>query len=280
MTGLNITALRYTLTFVVGLGVGYYAALEKPQVNDQQQARSTTLKQGGKKDVSKSYLDTDAELMAASSGPGDKAQTEKASVDEGLKAAGKERKPDVGFTGQPRDSQANSFVADFINFTASQLPQETLLSLFENSTPFGQDELQQMSNPVEFIARVTQLATGTDLGYRQSEVSYQKTTPSFLVDKEFKEGENLTVVSPMTTRIFMHFQLPGYVGNDVLVKWYYSDTNKVLSFKRYPINPADQTHYVWLDNQEGWMPGNYFVEVYSTDEALTILSSGNYYVSN
>ena len=126
---------------------------------------------------------------------------------------------------------------------------------------------------------MAQLATGQEFGFDAPLISNDKTITNFLVGEEFQEGDNLSVITPETTRIFSFFELPNYTRTDVLVKWYYSDTNEILSFKRFPINTESTKHYVWLDNQLGWVTGNYKVEVYSTDESLNLLSSGNYYVS-
>ncbi|MCP4430531.1 MAG: hypothetical protein GY806_06095 [Gammaproteobacteria bacterium] len=176
-------------------------------------------------------------------------------------------------------SFGQSLTAEFIQLAASQLPQDVLLTYLDTATPFSKREFQTMNDPVSFAGKVAQLATGQELGFGSPAISNDSTITNFLVGEEFKEGENLSVIEPKTTRIFSYFELPNYTRNDVLVKWYYSDTNEILSFKRFSVNPESSKNYVWLDNQLGWVRGNYKVEIYSTDESLNLLSYGNYYVS-
>ncbi len=177
-------------------------------------------------------------------------------------------------------SLGQSLTAEFIQLAASQLPQDVLLTYLDTATPFSKREFQTMNDPVSFAGKVAQLATGQELGFGSPAISNDRTITNFLVGEEFKEGENLSVIEPKTTRIFSYFELPNYTRNDVLVKWYYSDTNEILSFKRFSVNPESSKNYVWLDNQLGWVRGNYKVEIYSTDESLNLLSYGNYYVSD
>ena len=122
---------------------------------------------------------------------------------------------------------------DTIKFAVSQLPQDSLMRLLEASIPYKKTELGTMNDPLSFAGRVAQLATGEDLGFGSSEVAADSTVTTFLLDDNFEEGVDLNVVKPKTTRIFSHFELPpGYERSDVLVKWYYADSNEVLSFRR------------------------------------------------
>ena len=77
-------------------------------------------------------------------------------------------------------------------------------------------------------------------------------------------------------RIFANFPTPDPERGQVLVKWFRTDRPRILLMQRYPLRPGDRSAYVWLDSEGGWTPGNYQVDVYAADEAVTPLASGRY----
>ena len=77
-------------------------------------------------------------------------------------------------------------------------------------------------------------------------------------------------------RIFATFPTPDPERGRVLVKWFRTDRPSILLMQRYPIRAGDTSGYVWLDPEGGWEIGNYQVDVYAADEAVTLLASGRY----
>ncbi len=66
--------------------------------------------------------------------------------------------------------------------------------------------------------------------------------------------------------------------NTVMVKWYRRDRPEILLFQRYPVVPGDANGYVWSDGNGGWDTGQYEVNIYTGDEAMTLLASGYYWI--
>ncbi len=64
----------------------------------------------------------------------------------------------------------------------------------------------------------------------------------------------------------------------VMVKWYRRDHPEILLLQRYPIVAGDDYGHVWLEPDRGWEQGSYKVDVFSGDESMTLLASGNYRV--
>ena len=77
-------------------------------------------------------------------------------------------------------------------------------------------------------------------------------------------------------RIFATFPTPDPERGRVLVKWFRTDRPRILLMQRYPLRAGDTSGYVWLDPEGGWEIGNYQVDVYAADEAVTLLASGRY----
>ena len=77
-------------------------------------------------------------------------------------------------------------------------------------------------------------------------------------------------------RIFATFPTPESERRRVLVKWFRTDRPRILLMQRYPLRAGDTSGYVWLDPENGWEIGNYQVNVYAADEAVTLLASGRY----
>ncbi|MFP8875975.1 MAG: hypothetical protein VCB99_03480 [Myxococcota bacterium] len=77
-------------------------------------------------------------------------------------------------------------------------------------------------------------------------------------------------------RVFASFPTPDPQQHRVLVKWFRTDRPTILLMQRYPLRVGDTSGYVWLDPEDGWEIGNYQVDVYADDEAVTLLASGRY----
>lgn len=81
-----------------------------------------------------------------------------------------------------------------------------------------------------------------------------------------------------TGRIYAVFPTEGFRDDTVLVKWYRRDDPRILLLRRYPVVRGDAKGYVWFRPDGSWDPGQYQVDVYTGDEAMTLLASGHYSV--
>lgn len=77
-------------------------------------------------------------------------------------------------------------------------------------------------------------------------------------------------------RIFATFPVPDPARQRVLVKWFRTDRPHILLLRRYSLKAGESSGYVWLEPEGGWESGNYQVDVYAADEAVTPLATGRY----
>ena len=77
-------------------------------------------------------------------------------------------------------------------------------------------------------------------------------------------------------RLYANFPTPDPGREQVLVKWFRTDRPRILLMQRYPLRAGDTSAYVWLEPEGGWEVGNYQVDVYAADEAVSPLASGRY----
>jgi hypothetical protein len=62
------------------------------------------------------------------------------------------------------------------------------------------------------------------------------------------------------------------------VSWSRIEDGESLLINTMAMDPTLPRNNVWLENPAGWQPGNYRVAIYSGDEQLTLLSSGQFQV--
>ena len=86
-----------------------------------------------------------------------------------------------------------------------------------------------------------------------------------------------TVFTGSDKTIFAVFDTSGYRDTRVLVKWYNQQTGGIVLFRQFEIGAGD-SNYIWIDNENGFEDGLYRVEIYRVNEALALLSSGEYRV--
>jgi hypothetical protein len=82
------------------------------------------------------------------------------------------------------------------------------------------------------------------------------------------------------TRIVAHLpQIDMEVlGNKALVSWSRIEDGELLLLNTMAMDPTAPRNNVWLEYPWGWQPGNYRVAIYSGDEQLSLLSSGEFRV--
>ncbi len=84
--------------------------------------------------------------------------------------------------------------------------------------------------------------------------------------------------NPDEPQIYAVFATEDFEGDTVMIKWYRRDQPQILLFQRYSIVPRERHGYVWFRPDGDWERGQYAVDIYSGDEAMTTLASGHYTV--
>lgn len=159
--------------------------------------------------------------------------------------------------------------------TGSNPSNDLLRLLIAQTTPFSQEEVEQIRDPVAFMDKVNGILTGNvyETEYLQNPGAYEP--------MDFVGGDLSTMAfRPDHGRVFARLDMQGYTGDEVLVKWYNPQTGQVLAFDKYPVVPENSMHPLWLEHKQPWQSGQYNVEVYSADESLRLLSAAVYQVSD
>jgi hypothetical protein len=71
---------------------------------------------------------------------------------------------------------------------------------------------------------------------------------------------------------------PDVLGRKALVSWSRIEDGEILLLNTMAMDPELSRNNVWLESPTGWEPGNYRVAIYSGDEQLNLLSSGQFQV--
>jgi len=160
----------------------------------------------------------------------------------------------------------------------SSLSQDELRATISMATRLGDEELDQIQDLDAFALRLTDIALeGTlvdeadplDAGEVRFGTMQSGATDPAMLSNRFDPDER---------RIYAFFSAEDYAGREVMVKWYRTDQPKIMVFKRHAIRQSGEAEYVWLQPRAGWESGDYRVDVYSGDEAMTQLAMGRYSV--
>ena len=153
---------------------------------------------------------------------------------------------------------------------------DDLRAAISMATRLGDEELDEIEDMDAFAMRLTEIAMeGTlvdgaeplDAGEVQFGAgSADIEDPSMLTSR----------FDPDQQRIYAFFMPGDYAGREVMVKWYRTDEPKIMVFKRHSIGQRGEPEYVWLQPRAGWESGDYRVDVYTGDEAMTQLAMGRY----
>jgi len=100
----------------------------------------------------------------------------------------------------------------------------------------------------------------------------------FATELDRRDPESLaqTTFATDTGRIYAVFDVDGYAGDKVMVKWYRSDGPELLLFRHFRLTPDEPFSWVWRGRANGWEPGHYRVEVFGGDESLDPLATGEF----
>lgn len=160
----------------------------------------------------------------------------------------------------------------------STLSDQDLQSIIASAVHLSPDEIDEVRDLRGFSERLAEIAMEDTLqptndGAGTAYVVFTSSRPMGDVDsiarQQFNSDEH---------RIYAVFQTESFERNTVMIKWYRRDQPKILLFQRYSIVPGEPHGFVWHRPSGGWEQGQYEVSIYSGDEAMTPLASGNYTV--
>jgi hypothetical protein len=160
----------------------------------------------------------------------------------------------------------------------ANLGERELRSIVASAASLSAEELEAVEDLPAFAARLAEVAMEDIV-----EPGAEATGASRVLFTTAPETQDPLALArsrfaPEEPRIYAVFPSASYERDAVMIKWYRSDPPQILLFKRYPIRPGDTHGYVWLQPKGGWEPGQYHVDVYAADEAVTRLARGRYSV--
>ena len=161
----------------------------------------------------------------------------------------------------------------------ANLGERELRSIVASAASLSAEELDAVEDLPAFAERLAEVAM-EDIVEPAGEVAGEPRV-FFTTSPETRNPEAVaqTRFTPQDPRIYAVFSTAAYEQGAVMIKWYRSDPPRILLFKRYPIRPGAAHGYVWLQPKEGWEPGEYRVDVYAADEAVTRLARGRYSIA-
>jgi hypothetical protein len=161
----------------------------------------------------------------------------------------------------------------------ANLGERELQSIVASAASLNAEDLEAIEDMPAFAARLAEVAMEdivepgaepTGGGRVLFTTSPETDDPASLARSRFTSQD---------ARIYAVFPTADYAQGAVMIKWYRSDPPQILLFRRYAIRPGDRYGYVWLRPKDGWEPGQYRVDVYAADEAVTRLARGHYSVA-
>jgi hypothetical protein len=161
----------------------------------------------------------------------------------------------------------------------ANLGERELQSIVASAASLSAEDLEQIEDMPAFAARLAEVA--------MEDIVEPGAAPScaervlFTTTPETRDPAAVarSHFTPLDARIYAVFPTANYAQGTVMIKWYRSDPAQILLFRRYAIRPGDAYGYVWLNPKDGWNPGEYRVDVFAADEAVTRLAQGRYSVA-
>jgi hypothetical protein len=165
-----------------------------------------------------------------------------------------------------------------VRVAVDDLGEQEIRSMLASTAQLGPEELDQVTDLRAFARRMAEVAMDgvVEPGEDADEDSRVVFTtgpvlrdPQAVARSRFGQDQG---------RIYAIFPTGSYQRDAVMTKWYRSDPPQILLFQRHAVHPGAAYSYVWLEPDPAWEPGQYRVDIYAADEAVTRLASGGYTV--
>ena len=166
-----------------------------------------------------------------------------------------------------------------VDFVINRMSDDELISVIAGVTNFTEDDLSSLRAPRDFARRLSSITMDGLL--RQQPIV--ETAAELVSFSTAVNGDNSIVAASLdieagSRRVYAVFPSGDYPLDEVVVKWFRTDNPELLLLGRYSISREDDQSYVWLERRNGWQPGAYGVEFYTSDDRLEKFASGQYVV--
>ena len=186
------------------------------------------------------------------------------------------------WAGYDRDNIVDSLTAwsgdpsEVVDVIIESMSERELRSAITSLTGLTEDDLVEMRDLRAFTRRAAEVAMDNVIRFDDAP---QEPLPAVEFSHNPNDMEEFTTDRFVgDERIFAVFPSTPSTQDEVFVKWYRSGEPEILMFDRHPIQRESDRNFVWIENNEGWPAGEYAVEIYSADEAMSPLASGRYVV--
>ena len=182
-------------------------------------------------------------------------------------------------TGEPLSSTARDTASNpsrSVQHLLNAMSDQDLRSILLTSLHLTTAELEEIRDLRGFTQRIA--TTAMDDVIEPPRIRSGQDHVRFATSAEASDLPSNTQVqfNATTKKIYAIFPTPDLTHDQVMVKWYRRDQPEILLLRRYPVVRQDQYGHVWFDPDADWEPGEYRVDVYSADEDVTPLASGDY----
>ena len=165
-------------------------------------------------------------------------------------------------------------VSRAVETSISQMSDRDLESVLASTVHLSREEIEDVGDLRAFANRLAEIAMEdtlmpTDMDAGGDHVVFTTSPQMDDSRSQFDAGES---------RIYAVFPTDYFDQEKVMVKWYRRDHPEILLLQRYPIVSGDEYGHVWLEPNRGWEQGQYKVDIYSGDESMTLVATGNYSV--
>jgi hypothetical protein len=168
--------------------------------------------------------------------------------------------------------------ADDINRRLEDLPPRALATFFERHTHISLQWLHDNGLPQELLSELYRLYALDGSTPKTAAVPAPLGLTRYASGNAGPRYRN--VFADINTTIFLHYTVPDtYNADAVIVRWLDADNRSLVHLDRHYLTATVyEVQEAWIRRPKGWAPGEYRVEVFSADSALTPLAAADYRV--
>lgn len=183
---------------------------------------------------------------------------------------------------ETKKSNLSFGTAVYNEFEKLGLEEEDILGLMQNFVKIKSDDIPTHMSIEDFTIKLLDIAGNNIINLNQNN-SERQPVSSETIKFSTSVHDNVAidprvVFNMRESKIFATFNTGNVTDNFVLAKWYRTDSPEIIFFDKVPIDPNAETNSVWLDSKGQSKSGQYKVEVYSFNDGLDPIASGEYSV--
>jgi len=170
--------------------------------------------------------------------------------------------------------------------TTSGLSDDALILVLKNFANIDVADIPQNVTVTDFVARFAEIAAkdlllSSQCGFAFTEPSDFPNKPVLFDTTTGRKGVPLnprTVFSQNEGSIYAIFDTTDYPYHQVLAKWIDVESSRVYLMDKIKVKPMTAYNHIAFDLSSPWPQGQYIVEIYSLDNNLSLMASGQYEV--